>query len=272
MMRAKKAFLKTVALAGLLALALSPAAALAGQRAALRDDLNVSGAEVRLGDLFDNAGEAANVLVARATGPVLVLDARQVQAIAAARGLDWANPNGYRQLVVHTALTRAAAIPAAAGPAASLSAREAAPAAEKTVEALTWTRSLMAGEVVRPEDLAWTKVPAHVAPHEAPRDAEALIGQTARRPLREGSAAVARDLAPAKVIHRDQEVQVTFAMDGIRLVLSGKALADAAVGDPVQVLNTQSKKTIEAVASGPGRADVGPEADALRSSRVASLP
>ena len=101
---------------------------------------------------------------------------------------------------------------------------------------------------------------------------DALVGQSARRPLREGAPAPVHDLSPPKVIRRDQEVEVSFATDGIRLVLTGRALADAAVGDPVLVLNTQSKKTIDAVAAGPGRAEVGPDADARRASRLAALP
>jgi flagella basal body P-ring formation protein FlgA len=48
------------------------------------------------------------------------------------------------------------------------------------------------------------------------------------------------------------------------LVLQGQALKDASVGETVQVLNTQSKKTIEAVVSGPGKALVGPRAQALK--------
>jgi flagella basal body P-ring formation protein FlgA len=249
------------------------APALAGQRAALKDDLAASGAEVRLGDLFDNAGEAADVPVARANGPTMILDARAVQAVAAAHGLDWANPNGYRQLVVKTGFVQAAAPRALADAAdpAPVAVRAAPAAAERSVQALTWTRDLLAGDVVRPEDLAWTKIPARLAPHDAPRDPDALVGQAARRALREGAAVGGHDVAPPKVIRRDQDVEVTFAMDGIRLVLTGRALSDASVGEPVQVLNTQSKKTIDAVASGPGRADVGPDADARRASRFASL-
>jgi flagella basal body P-ring formation protein FlgA len=255
-----------------MAMVLSATPAFAGQRVALKDNLTVSGAEVRLGDLFDDAGPAAGVLVGRASGPLLVLDARQVQAIAAARGLEWANPNGYREIIVHTA-------PAAAQPPAQASEPAAAPAArtaaatspEKMADALTWARSLAAGEAVRPEDVVWTRVPARLVPADAPRDPDAVVGQAARHALREGAAAAQHDLIPPKVVRRDQDVEVLFLQDGVRLVLTGRALADAALGEPVQVLNTQSHKTIEAIASGPGQAVVGAGADARRSNHLASL-
>jgi flagella basal body P-ring formation protein FlgA len=64
---------------------------------------------------------------------------------------------------------------------------------------------------------------------------------------------------------------VTYDVDGVTLKLQGKAVADAAVGDVIQVLNTQSKKTIEAVATGPGEAVTGPQADSLKSRRFASI-
>ena len=59
-------------------------------------------------------------------------------------------------------------------------------------------------------------------------------------------------------------VSVAFEQDGINLVLQGKALSDAVAGEAVEVMNLQSKKTIEAVATGPGRAVVGPRAEQLR--------
>jgi flagella basal body P-ring formation protein FlgA len=257
-----------------LAVALFAAPAFAAQRVALRDDLSVSGSEVRLGDLFDGAGSAAGVVVARASGPTLVLDAGRIQAIAAARGLEWSNPNGYRQLVVRTSLSDASAavepVPGAAS--APMPTRASAPTVERMVEALTWAHDLATGDVVRAEDVVWTKVPARLVPHDAARDPDAAVGQIARHALREGAPAVVRDLAPPKVIRRDQDVEVVFLQDGIRLVLTGKALADAALGDPVQVLNTQSRKTIDAIASGPGQAAIGSAADVQKSNRLASLP
>jgi flagella basal body P-ring formation protein FlgA len=254
---------RSASLGLVLALVLAAAPAFAGQRVALKDGLSVPGAEVRLGDLFEDAGAASGVIVARATGPTLILDAARVQAIAAANGLEWRNPNGYRELVVKTGF--AAPAPAAAAPAAMTAAetvRAPAPPAERMVEALTWAHDLSAGDVVRPEDVIWAKVPARLVPHDAERDPDAAVGQAARRALREGAPAAVHDLAPPRVIRRDQDVEVVFLQDGIRLVLTGRALADAAVGDPVSVLNVQSKKTIDAVASGPGQAVIGPAGQA----------
>ena len=51
--------------------------------------------------------------------------------------------------------------------------------------------------------------------------------------------------------------------------LQGKAMSAAAVGDPLSVLNTNSKKVIQAIAVGPDQAVVGPEAEQFR---AASLP
>ena len=140
------------------------------------------------------------------------------------------------------------------------------------VEALTWAHDLSAGDLVRPEDVVWTKVAARLVPHDAERDPDAVVGQAARRALREGAPAAVHDLAPPRVIRRDQDVEVVFLQEGVRLVLTGRALADAALGEPVAVLNVQSKKTIDAVASGPGQAVIGPAGQVRRINSLAALP
>jgi flagella basal body P-ring formation protein FlgA len=86
----------------------------------------------------------------------------------------------------------------------------------------------------------------------------------ARRPLREGSAVAQHDVAPAQVIKRDDVVRVTYEADGISLSLQAKALQPAAVGETLNVMNPASKKTIQAVATGPGEAVTGPGADRMR--------
>lgn len=58
---------------------------------------------VTLGDLFEGAGAASNVVVAQRVGPSVVLEAGQLQAQARQAGLDWDNPNGLRRVAVRRA-------------------------------------------------------------------------------------------------------------------------------------------------------------------------
>ncbi len=219
--------------------------AIASQAVQLRPDVAAHDGRVTLGDLFDGAGEASAVVVAAGSqGATVVLDAQRLQSIAMAHGLDWSNPQGMRRVI-------------ARAPAGG-------PAAARTASVLVYARDLNAGEVVQPEDLVWSKSPAYGAPLDAPRDADSIIGQAARRPLRAGAAAAQRDVAPAQVIKKDDIVSVAYAVGGVKLVLQAKALRGAAAGESLDVMNPASKKVIQAVASGPGEAVVGPEADRLK--------
>jgi flagella basal body P-ring formation protein FlgA len=225
--------------------------AFAGQTVELRPQLDAAG-PITLGALFDNAGAAGAVVIGNGAPPGLsaVLDAGVVQRLAREHGFDWDNPSGMTRIMV----------PNAAG----------ATGAPEMSEALTYARSLMAGDIVQPADLAFAKVPRFQVPADAPRDATDVIGKVARRPLRDGSPVAAHDLGTPLVIKRDDVVQVAYRDGGISLILQGKAMADAATGEPVAIENTASKKVIQAVATGFDQAVVGPEADAIRAAQSTS--
>src|SRR5260221_25923 len=74
--------------------------ALAGRAVTLKADTANASGIVTLGDLFDDAGASANVPVAGRTGASVALDAGLVQAAARRAGLDWANAEGLKQIVV----------------------------------------------------------------------------------------------------------------------------------------------------------------------------
>lgn len=237
------------------AAALAAGPALAGQAVTLRANVTDADGVVTLGDLFEGAGAAAATPVAARPGRSVILDARIVQAAAQRAGLDWANAGSLTQIVVQGAGTAGAASADGAGRPA---------AARGNVEVLTYARSLAAGEIVQPQDLVWSKVA--VAPAGAPTDAEQVIGMAARRPLREGATVMSRDISAPQVIKAGEMITVVYENEGISLALQGKAMAAAAVGEVVSVQNTASKKIIQAVASGPGQAVVGPAAEALKAS------
>jgi len=231
-----------------LALLALPAAALAGA-AQLRQDIVVSGGRVTLGDLFVDAGPAAGVFVARVQpGQAAVLDATQVQIIARSNGVDWGNLAGLRRITVQAA--------AAAEP------RAEAKAAMRGPQVLAYVHSLNTGDIVQAQDLTWSR--EAVAGLDAPRDPDSVIGMAARRPVREGDAVSLRDISAPVVIKKDDVISVTFAVSGLSLSLQAKAMTDAAVGQSVAVINPASKKVIQAVATAPGQAVVGPEAEQIK--------
>lgn len=229
--------------------------ALAGAPVTLKAATVDSDGIVTLGDLFDGAGAAAKTPVATRAGASVMLNAGAVRLAAARAGLDWANAEGLRQIVVTGA--------ASAAPGAT--------AARGNVEALTWARSIAAGEIVQPQDLVWGKVAA--APADAPSDADAVIGLAARRPLRMGSVVAARDVSAPEVVKANEIVTLTYDNQGVSLAMQAKALGGGAVGETINVQNVTSKKTVQAVVTGPGQAAVGPQAEQLklvRSSRYAA--
>lgn len=230
-------------------------AASAGTLVELRDTILDADGRVTLGELFDGAGAAENVQIANRTGPTVVLDAGEVQVFARHYGLDWDNPQGLRRIIIRQGADDAApTVTASAG----------APAARGThnVEVLTYARSLAAGEVVQADDVVWSRAAA--APAGAPRDADAVIGMSARRPLREGAPVTLTDVTAPQVIRTGDTVVVTYSTGAVTLTLQGRAMSNATLGQPVSVRNLTSNRTFEAVASGPDAAVVGPEAQRLR--------
>jgi|AutmiccommuBRH23_1029490.scaffolds.fasta_scaffold03450_8 flagella basal body P-ring formation protein FlgA len=227
-----------------------PPAALAAPSVTLKAEVYDSDGVVTLGDLFDGAGSSADVRVAAKPGLSVVLDAGAVQQLARRAGLDWANARGIRRIVVRTG--------AESGTASAAAARTG------NVEVLTYARSLSTGEIVQPEDLIWGKAAA--APSDAADDAEMIIGLAARRPLRAGSVVSARDVTAPQVIASGDIVTLTYEAAGMMLTVKAKAMGRAALGEGFAAQNLSSKRTVQAVATGPGQAAVGPGADQILAS------
>ncbi|RAK63690.1 flagellar basal body P-ring formation chaperone FlgA [Phenylobacterium kunshanense] len=207
---------------------------------------------VTLGDLFDGAGAAAGTPVAARSGSSVILSAAAVQAAARRAGLDWANAQGLRTIVVSGGAV------AASGPAASAAVRG-------NVDVLTWARSIGAGEMIQPQDVIWAK--AALAPADAPTDPDLLVGMAARRALRAGAPVTGRDVAAPEVVKANEIVTITYDNEGISLSLQAKALSGGGVGETINVQNVTSKKTVQAVVTGPGQAAVGPAAEQLKLTR-----
>jgi flagella basal body P-ring formation protein FlgA len=137
--------------------------------------------------------------------------------------------------------------------AAALLAGALAPAAADEAETMVVAaRSLRAGAILAPGDLA-------SAPATAPgalADPDAAVGMEARVSLVKGRPVMPEDLRPPTAVERNQIVSMTFRSGPLTIVTDGRALGRGSVGERVRVMNLDSRTTVTAVVSAPGSVEI----------------
>lgn len=116
----------------------------------------------------------------------------------------------------------------------------------ETFAAAVLNRPLAFGEVVKASDLSLQRRPKAEFAANVIISPEQAVGLAARRPMRPGEVLRQTDLTKPEVVARNDNVAITYEVPGITLSLRGKALEGGAAGDVINVLNEQSKRSIQA--------------------------
>lgn len=82
------------------------------------------------------------------------------------------------------------------------------------------------------------------------------VGREALRRLSSGAPVRASDIAAPRIIRRGEAVTIALVSGPLRITAGGRALGDAAKGDPVRVINLSTNRTIDAVADTAGQVRV----------------
>jgi flagella basal body P-ring formation protein FlgA len=124
------------------------------------------------------------------------------------------------------------------------------------VETVVPTRPLARGDVIRSSDVVAQRRPKAGAGSDIVAGLDQVIGMAARQPLRPGQPLRRADLMRPQLVQRGEIVTLVYEAPGMRLTMRGQALDFGAEGDAVNVLNVQSKRTIQGTVSGPGRVTI----------------
>lgn len=111
-------------------------------------------------------------------------------------------------------------------------------------------RTLRPGDLVAAADLA-------LGPEGEPADIDALAGLEIKRAVYRGRAVTAGDLGPPTLVRRNERVTLSFAEAGLQIRTEGRAMEDGAEGDPIRVMNMDSRQTVIGTVRGPGHVEVG---------------
>lgn len=127
-------------------------------------------------------------------------------------------------------------------------------AAADTVATAVLDRTVERGERLSASDFSKAPLPA-VTARGALTPAEAA-GQEATRRLNAGAPVRAADVVPPRAIRRGEAVTISVATGTLHISSAGRALSDAAKGEPVRVLNLATSRTLDAVADAPGQVSI----------------
>lgn len=107
-------------------------------------------------------------------------------------------------------------------------------------DSIVATRTIRAKALIGPDDI--TVVAADVP--GALSDPAQALGQEARVAIYAGKPVRASDLGAPALVERNQTVMLIYSAGGLAISTEGRALARAAEGDLVRVINLASKVTI----------------------------
>jgi len=125
--------------------------------------------------------------------------------------------------------------------------------ATATVDVVTLLRPIERGGVLKDGDVQIERRQRAEIGRDIVTDPEQVIGLAARNTLQTGRTLRIADLMKPEVVQRNEAVTLIYEVPGIVLTVRGKAAEAGAEGDVINVLNEQSKRTVQGTVAGPGR-------------------
>lgn len=117
----------------------------------------------------------------------------------------------------------------------------------ETLQIPVLARAVAPGDVIQLADIDWQSIRVDRISANAVTDPKQLVGMTARRPLRVGQTLRLTDVAMAATIRKNAAIVLSVQTDNMSLTTPGRALEDAAVGQPIRVVNIASNKQLTGI-------------------------
>jgi flagella basal body P-ring formation protein FlgA len=126
---------------------------------------------------------------------------------------------------------------------------------ELSLPSLVVTRDLPRGHVLSEVDLSESQV-SYMQAKGALTEVGQALGQTLKIALRAGAPVRDRDLIRTSMVKKGEVVTIVAQSGGLKITALGQARQDGALGQTINVLNQDSKKTISAKVIGPSMVEV----------------
>lgn len=117
-------------------------------------------------------------------------------------------------------------------------------------------RRLLPDEIIAPDDLTLARLPMGQTGGYIVTETADVVGKQVRRMLSPGRPIQSQSIIQPLVIDRGDRVDIFFSDGLLALSSPGRALGDAHRGQEVRIVNLISNKTVTAIATGDGTAEI----------------
>jgi flagella basal body P-ring formation protein FlgA len=125
----------------------------------------------------------------------------------------------------------------------------------ETVETAVLTRAVERNDILKSSDVVIERRPKIEVGNDA-ANRNRTVGMQVRKQMRAGQTLKAADLSKPDMVSRDQGVMLIYETPGLYLTGRGKAIDSGTEGDVVNVVNLQSKRTVQGTVTGPGQVSI----------------
>ena len=129
---------------------------------------------------------------------------------------------------------------------------------DDTIDLPVATTRLLAGSVLRADDVHIARVHTMLVRSEVVRRTDDAIGMQLKRALAAGQPLMVSELMRPSMVQKGAAVTMLLDSPGITLSAQGQALESGAIGERIRVLNPVSRAVLEAEITGPDRVRVAP--------------
>jgi len=126
----------------------------------------------------------------------------------------------------------------------------------ETFDAVVSAHELAQGQVLKPTDVSIERRPKSEFTPTALTNLDQLQGLSAKHVLHAGQVIRQADVSKPELVGRNETVTIVYEVPGIRLSVLGKSIEPGGLGDSINVLNVESKRTVQATVTGPSRVTV----------------
>jgi len=142
----------------------------------------------------------------------------------------------------------------------------------ETVETAVLTQAVTRGEVIKAADVTIERRPKSEVSGEPIVAVDDAIGLAVRQAMRAGQVLQRSQLTKPELVRRDDNVTLVYEVPGIVLTTRGKALEAGALGDTINVTNSETKRVVQGIVSGPNRVTITASTARAPSAAAAAVP